>query len=286
MFVFSALVAGSFALGAGIANDISPTSLNIIRFAIAAGVLAGLAGWRELRGVFTQPGQWRFLILGGCLALYFILMFEGLKIANPVSMAAVFTLTPFLSGLFGAALLGQRLSTVSWAAILLGGIGALWVIFQGDLSRFLALEFGTGEAIFLVGVISHAIYTPLVRRLNRGAAPLPFSALTTVGALLVVALYGGADLFEMDFGSMPMRVWWVTLYLAVCASAITFFLLQFAALHLNSANVMAYTYLVPIWVIFWQLGLGEGLPSPQIWGGVVLTICAMLFLLYASTPRE
>ena len=37
----------------------------------------------------------------------------------------------------------------------------------------------------------------------------------------------------------------------------TFVLLQFATLRLPSAKVMAYTYLVPSWVILWELALGR-----------------------------
>ena len=35
-----------------------------------------------------------FVILGGLMGFYFVTMFEGLKTAPPVSLSAVFTLTP------------------------------------------------------------------------------------------------------------------------------------------------------------------------------------------------
>ncbi len=63
------------------------------------------------------------------------------------------------------------------------------------------------------------------------------------------------------------------------ASAATFVLLQFAGQRLPSAKVMAYTYLTPSWVIFWEIGLGHGVPPLLVLGGVGLTILALFLLL-------
>ena len=59
----------------------------------------------------------------------------------------------------------------------------------------------------------------------------------------------------------------------------TFTLLQFASMRLPSGKVMAYTYLVPAWVLVWQMSLGNGLPAPILLVGVVATIIALLALL-------
>ena len=61
------------------------------------------------------------------------------------------------------------------------------------------------------------------------------------------------------------------------ASACTFVLLQFATLR-SSAKVMAYTYLVPSWVIGWEIALGNGLP-PVVTLGDCLTAAALWMLL-------
>lgn len=100
MLVFSVLVAGSFALSALVANDLTLAALNATRFAAAAGVIGGVVVQSSLiLSAFHAP--WRYLVLGGLFAIYFVLMFEGFKTAPPVSAAAVFTLTPILAGSFG-----------------------------------------------------------------------------------------------------------------------------------------------------------------------------------------
>lgn len=107
-------------------------------------------------------------MLGGLFGIYFVLMFEGLKTAPPVSAAAVFTLTPVMAGVFGWLLLRQVTTARMALALAIGAAGALWVIFRADVAALLAFEVGQGEVIYFFGCLSHAIYTPMVARLNRG----------------------------------------------------------------------------------------------------------------------
>lgn len=279
MLTFSALVAGSFSLGSLIANDIDPVALTAIRF-LLAGVLIGAAaalGPGFAARDFRAP--WRYLLLGAAFALYFVLMFEGLKTAAPVSTAAVFTLTPILSGAFAWLLLRQVTTPRMALALVIGGAGALWVIFRADLQALLSFDIGRGESIFFVGVVAHAAYTPMVRKLNRGESPLVFTFGMMLAALAVLVLYGAPAISATDWGGLPPRVWMVLGYLAICASAMTFVLLQFAAMRLPAAKVMAYTYLTPSFVILWEIGLGNGAPSGLILIGIAMTVVALILLL-------
>ena len=279
MLAFSGLIAGSFALGSMAAPHIAPTALNAVRF-ILASVLLGSAAWATV-GIprTTWQAPWRYLLLGGSMGLYFVMMFEALKTAAPVSAAAVFTLTPIMSGLFGYILLRQVMTPRMGVALAIGAAGALWVIFDADLQALLRFEMGRGEIIFFFGCIAHAFYTPLVRKLNRGERPIVFSFGAMVAAAGLIALAGWSDMRSTDWPGLPAIVWITIIYTAVAATAITFVLLQYASLRLPSAKVMAYTYLTPTWVICWQAALGHGLPPPLILVGVGLTIVALVLLL-------
>ena len=279
MLAFSGLIAGSFALGSMAAPQIAPTALNAVRF-ILASVLLGSAAWATV-GIprTTWQAPWRYLLLGGSMGLYFVMMFEALKTAAPVSAAAVFTLTPIMSGLFGYILLRQVMTPRMGVALAIGAAGALWVIFDADLQALLRFEMGRGEIIFFFGCIAHAFYTPLVRKLNRGERPIVFSFGAMVAAAGLIALAGWSDMRSTDWPGLPAIVWITIIYTAVAATAITFVLLQYASLRLPSAKVMAYTYLMPTWVICWQAALGHGLPPPLILVGVGLTIVALVLLL-------
>jgi len=286
MLLFSAVVAGSFSLGHIIANDISPAALTALRFLLAALVMA-VWTWRTC-GISRRDlgSAWRYLLLGGLMGTYFVLMFEGLKTAPAVSTSAVFTLTPALSAVFGYLLLSQRVNAWVALALSVGGVGAVWVIFGADLDALLTFQIGRGEAIFFFGCVAHAFYTPLVRKLNRGQSPVVFTFGTIMGALVMLLIYGARDLVATDYSALPPMVWVTLVYLAVFASALSFFLVQYSTLHLPSAKVMAYTYLTPSWVILWEAALGNGFPVPAVLAGVLATILALTLLLRDETTNQ
>nr|WP_259444663.1 DMT family transporter [Neotabrizicola shimadae] len=279
MLAFSALIAGSFSLGVLAAPLISPFALTAVRFVLAAALVGAFAalGPGIARAALAAP--WRYAVLGGLLSIYFVLMFQGLKTAPPVSAAAVFTLTPVMAAGFGWLLLRQRLTPRIALALALGGAGALWVIFRGDVGALVALEIGKGEAIYFAGCIAHALYTPMVRRLNRGEPAVVFTFLTMSAGAVLLGLAGWQDVRATDWAALPPVVWITLAYIAVAASAASFVLLQYASLRLPSAKVMAYTYLVPAWVIGWEIVLHGALPPARIALGILATLAALGLLL-------
>lgn len=279
MLAFSALVAGSFSLGSMAAPHIAPEALNAVRFVLAAGLMYGLvlATGGVPRSALQAP--WRYFALALFFCSYFVLMFEGLKTGEPVSMAAVFTLTPIIAAGFGWILLRQVLTARMVLALAIGATGALWVIFRADLSALIAFSIGRGETIFFFGCIAHAIYAPMVPLLNRGERPAVFTLGTLVAGSILLLIVGGPALIVTDWAALPAIVWITIAYTSVFASAATFLLLQYASLRIPSAKVMAYTYLTPSWVILWEIALGRGLPPALILIGVGMTMAALVLLL-------
>jgi drug/metabolite transporter (DMT)-like permease len=278
MLLFAALVGGSFSLGALAADHIAPLAFNALRFWIAAAVLGAAVLWRGgSAGAGAAP--WRYVLLGTLYALYFWLMFEGLRTAAPVSASAVFTLTPVMAALFGSLILGQRVTARLATALALGAAGALWVIFDADIAALLAFDIGRGEAIFFIGCVAHALYAPLVRRLNRGEPALVFTLGVLLAGSVALTLLGWRDIRATDWSALPGVVWTALLYTAVFTTAVTFVLMQIAALSLPAAKVMAYTYLVPGSVILWEWALGSPLPPAAVWAGLALTAAALALLL-------
>lgn len=284
MLGFSAAVAGSFSLGVLVANEMAPSAINAVRFVAAALILGGLAvatGLSGGRGYRRQDfaASWRYVVLAALFAGYFVLMFEGLKTADPLSAGAVFTLTPLMTAAIAIPMLGQALRRDVALALAVGAVGAVWVIFRGDIGRILALELGRGEVVYFLGCILHAAFTPLLKKYNQGEPALVATSLVMAwGAVLLIG-FGWTELQAVDWTALPPVVWATLAYLVVFASALTFILLQYAAQRLPSSKVMAYTYLTPAWVILWELGLGHGGPGLMVLPGVALIGLALVMLL-------
>ena len=279
MLGFSALVAGSFSLGVLVANDIAPQAITAARFILATIVMGMVAALqRDLKPEYVRQ-PWRYFILGGLFTFYFVLMFEGLKTANPVSAAAVFTLMPLMAAGFGWLLLRQVTTQRMALALGIAACGALWVIFRGDVVALLAFDIGRGEMIYFFGCIAHALYTPMVRKLNRGEGAAVFTFGMLIAGSLILLVVGFEDIRATKWTALPPMVWITIAYLTLFSTASSFFLLQYATLRLPSAKVMAYSYLTPAWVMLWEIGFGSALPPAPVLFGIGATVIALLMLL-------
>ena len=158
MLRFSAVVAGSFSLGAMMANDIAPAPFNALRFFIAAAVIGGLGAATGSIDRTMARAPWRYVILGALFCVFFVLMYEGLKTATPVSIAAMFTLTPVISALFGWMLLRQITTARMASALVVGGVGAVWVIFALICRRSWRFALATARRCFS-GALSRIRFT-------------------------------------------------------------------------------------------------------------------------------
>ncbi len=279
MLGFSLGIAGSFSLGSLAANEIDPIVITAARFVGTVpimGILA-LAGPGLKRR--DADALWRYVIPGALMATYFTLMFEGLKTASAVSISAVFTLTPVMAGIFGWILLRQVTTPRMALALAIGAAGALWVIFRADLGWLLSFRVGEGEIIFFFGCIAHALFTPAVRKLNRGESPVVFVLGFSISGAVLLVLIGWSEIAATDWLSLPPIVWITLAYLTVISTALTFLAVNYASLRLPSTKVMAYTFLTPTWVILWEGALGHGFPKAAILAGVAATIAALLILL-------
>lgn len=278
MILFAALIAGSFTFGAMAVPYLAPVPLNAVRFVLAA-VLMGAFAFGLARRPFALPqAPWRFAIMGFFVAIYFITMMIALTMTLPVATSAVYTLVPLMTAVTALLLVGQRSGPAVLISLVFAGLGAVWVIFRGDIEALLGLQIGRGELIFLVGCISYAIYTPLLRRFSRGEPPLVQSFWTMTATAGWIVLYGASEVIATDWSAVPGFVWWSIVYLAVGPTAICFFLVQYASLHMPSARVIAYGYLTPAFVIVFEAAVGHGWPTLSIAAGALVIIVGLVVL--------
>lgn len=276
MLLFAALIAGSFSFGGMAARHLDAGSLTLLRYLMTVVVMGGLTFW-VLRVPFSPPRAiWRFVILGGLIATYMLTMFIALEFTSPVQTGAVFTLMPLISAGFALAFIGQRTRPVVLVALVVAGVGAVWVIFRADLQAMLSFDIGRGELIFLIGVICHGAYVPLLRKLSRGENPVLFGFWITVFTIPWLLPTGARELASIPLTSLPLSVWGILGYLSVVTTAFTFLLLQYASMRLPAAKVLGYGYLTPTFVILLEGSLGHGWAAPAVMLGAILTSAGLI----------
>ena len=280
MLLFSLLVSGSFVLGSIIANLISPDLVTFLRFLIAFIAIAILIFYQSKFCFLKYLSIGRSFILGALISIYFITMFEGLKTASSTSMAVVFTLTPLLAGFFDLIFSNRVMSKKVWITVVVAAIRALWIIFDGNIQNFINFKVGYGEKLFFIGCICHALYAALIPKFNNGEPAIIQTFGTLISGIIILGLFSNKEIIYYSWIDFPVIVLLTILYLAIFATAASFFLIQYSAVRLSSIKVMAYTYAVPIWVVLLQIIFLQQLPNTITFVGAFVILVYLLILLF------
>ncbi|MDE0389961.1 MAG: DMT family transporter [Rhodospirillales bacterium] len=284
-FLIIVVISTSFPLGEHITHGLDPAVMMCLRFVLAALLMAPIVAWREGLKLPSARSFVRYLALGAPLAFFFWCMFEALRTTSGLNTSAIFTIVPGLAALFGAVLVGERLGLHRLAALFLGMIGALWVIFRGDPGRLVNLEVNIGDGIFLAGCLGYAVYSSLIKFLHRGEPILVQSFWTMVAAALWLLAASNVKLWRTDWSGVEVVVLGGIVYLAVLPTLITFFLTQYTTLRLGPTRVQAYGYALPAIVLLLDLALGKPAPPLMTVPGLAIVLAASL-VVQRGTIRE
>ena len=278
MFLFSLFVTGSFIFGKLYAEVIEPELLTFYRFLFGALILGSYLVYSKnlSRSILFRP--WRYLVLGGIYSVYFVFMFIALRYTSTISTSAIFALMPFSTLILDSLLFNKKSKPLIWLALGLSSFGALFIVFDGSLQNALKFKMDYGELIFLIGTIVYSSYALLQPRLNNSEHLL----ITTFGVLIAGTLIVGSTLviqgesFTPDTISLGLIL--LVIYLAIFASIGTILCLNYASNKIPGTNVMAYSLLIPFWVLLVESFGNEGLAPAYTYIGIVPIGMGLIFL--------
>jgi drug/metabolite transporter (DMT)-like permease len=278
MLLASIIVSSSFTVGEAITQGLQPSVLLLVRYVVAVVCLAPIV---IMNHGFSLPPVRQ---LGGYSLIsvstvgFFWCMFESLRYTTALNTSVIFTLVPGISGIYSAIFLKERLGRGRLWALFFGMVGALWVIFRGDIRRLLGMEVNYGDLLFLAGCFMMAAYTPLVKRLHQHESMVVMTFWVLVTGTVWLLLLSISNLGMVNWKGVETKVWAGIVYLAVFSTIITFYLTHISTLDLGPTRVMAYSYFYPAFVLVINWTLGKGLPQKIIFPGVAVVTLATLVL--------
>lgn len=282
MLLFSLFVAGSFVFGKLYAELIEPELLTFYRFLLGAVILGSylIFSKRLSSDLIFKP--WRYFILGGIYSIYFVFMFIALRYTSTISTSAIFALMPFATLVLDSLIFNKKSHFLIWLALCISSLGALYIIFDGSLSNALNFRLDFGELIFLIGTIVYSSYALVQPRLNFGENILT----TTFGVLIAGTVILTFFIIVQDINFIPKNtsigLIFLIIYLAIFASIGTIVCLNFASSRLPGTNVMAYSLLIPFWVLIVESTTKDSLAPNYTYIGII-PIGLGLLMLYRNS---
>ncbi|MXN64778.1 EamA family transporter [Stappia sp. GBMRC 2046] len=282
MLLFILVISTTFPVGEAISPALDPRALTFLRFLLAtfvfAGIVAARGEWRMPSPAQAARATW----VGSLLAFYFVAMFEGLRYTTAINTGALFALVPAMTAAIAWLLLRQTMTRLQLACLAIAGLGALVVLYGDNIAALLNLSLGYGERMFLLGCVAFAAYSPFVRKLHRSEPLMLFTLWVLMGGAAMLFLFGLPAILSADWAKVPWTVYGGIVYLAVLPTALTFYLAKYATVRLPSGQVMAYTYLLPAFVVMEKMVIGDGTPSLTVFAGVAITALATFILQWST----
>lgn len=230
---------------------------------------------------FVNPGfiaLLRYSFISAVLVGFFWLMFLSLRTTSPLNTGVIFTTVPGISGFFSWFILRERLGKYCILALVIAMVGALWVIFEGDIPRLLKMQLNHGDLLFFAGCMLMALYMPLVKLLHRGEPMAVMTFWILVTGCLWLLLFACTKLPTVPWASIPRKVWLGIVYLAFFTTIITFFISQWATLRIGPTRVMAYSYLYPPLIVLIEWILHHQIPPLKTMIGVMIILPSMVIV--------
>ncbi len=272
------LVAASFPVGAYIAPALPSEVLMFIRFLLAACLFAPYVFIKH--GLHFPPMKTLlgYGVLSVPLVVFFWCMFEALRYTSAVNTGALYTTVPAITAIYGFFLNKELTSKVRSLGLMVGTLGALWIIFRGDLQAFTSLSLNYGDGLFFVGCLFMGFYNPLVKKLYKGE---PMEVMTFwvifIASIWLFALSAGS-LQDVEWQMVSPKVYVGIGYLAIFTTLVSFFVMQLAAVKIGPTKVAAYSFLTPVIVIVMGFVLGAEVFNWSMVPGVMLVLLAMVII--------
>ncbi len=279
------IVSTSFIVAELITESLDPMVLTFVRFLMAALILLPLVAFRQ--GLKIKLSAFlRYGCISGCLVIFFWSMFMSLRFTSSLNISVLFTLVPVISALYASLINRERIIRSLLLALITGLVGALWVIFRGDLGLLVSLAWNRGDLIFFGGCLAMALYTPLVRLVHRGEPLEVMTFWVLVSGCLWMLPAVVYKLGSVSVAGTGPAVWLWIAYLALFSTVVTFYITQYGTKMIGPTRTISYSYLYPLLVMILNFLLGHGWPPLRVMPGIVLTLTAMLLLIHSSRGRE
>jgi len=210
------LWAGNAVVGRMLVGHMPPLTLNFVRWALAALLLAPL-GWQALRSRRAISASWPYLLAIGCFGVgaYNAFQYLALTTSTPLNVTLIAASGPLWMLAVGALAFGQRAAPRQILGALLSLAGVVLVVSRGSWTTLSQMQLLAGDVYILIAALSWAIYSWMLVQPPAALRPPSRETLQAwgwSGLLLVQMLFGllaagAAAAGEAVFGH-PVPIEW------------------------------------------------------------------------------
>ena len=189
---------------------------------IAAAILLLALGRMQGSSLVIPRGHWRDLTIAAIcnMAVFQVCMTYGVQLLSAGRTSVIVYTMPLWAGIFAHFLLGERLNLARLAALGLGLVGLVVLIWQ-DLSHLRNAPVGAGLTLFAAVLFGLGVVW-MKRRACRNDPTVLAGWQLLIGAVPVTVIWGLSDA-SLNLSGITTESWLAIVYLIVIANALAYF---------------------------------------------------------------
>jgi len=279
--------AGNFVFGAAALETVDPLSLTWIRWALALIPLIVVAQLVERPNWRAALRHLPLLALLGVLGItgFSLMLYYALEFTSPLNASLINAVNPalivILAAVLPGVLQGGHREGISWRSglgILIGLIGVVIVITDGDVLAIVRNGLNPGDLLMLGAILAWAIYTLVGRRIH-DVPPITATAIQATAAVVLLTPFALVN--GITWPSDPAG-WGAVGYIVVFPSIGAYLLWNAATRRVPAATASIYINLMVVFTALIGLPFGFGISLVQVLGGL-LVIGAVVLLARGTT---
>jgi len=274
------LWSSNFIIGRALRDDVTPSTRNFLRWAIALAVLVPIT-LRDLRlHRATLTRHWKLIALLGAtgIAAYQTLTYFALTKTTALNTILLLSLAPLAIVGLSWLTLGERVTRMQGLGLVASLAGAAVLILHGDLATFADMHFNAGDLWMLLAVVMWAVYSVLLRRRPAEVPPLALHTMSVAaGTLCMLPLFA----WQAGHGSaLPVTAaaWIGIAFVAIFSSALAHGLWVRGVAKIGPNRAGVFIHLLPLFggalaIVFLDehLAAYHAIGAALVLGGVFLT---------------
>lgn len=182
----------------------------------------------------------------------------GLQNTSPVDASIITTSSPLFAMIIAAVILKEPITIQKAGGVLLGALGAIWLVFQG---KHLVSGHTSSSSIGNIAIVTaqffYAFYLVITKPLS-----LKYSSLTIMkwifsfAAIAIVPFTWKDTLASPLFLTKTASAWWMLAFILVGATFIAFMMIPLAQKRIRPTTISAYNNLQPLIASFVAIWIG------------------------------
>ncbi|MEZ5603228.1 MAG: DMT family transporter [Burkholderiaceae bacterium] len=267
----------NFVIGRAVRDDITPVTMNFLRWAIALAVLLPftLGDIRAHRAALL--GHWKLLAMLGLtgIASFQTLCYVALRTTTAVNAVLLLSARAARDRVRVVARARRAGDAPAGLGLAVSSAGAAVLVVHGDLATLMTLQFEVGDLWMLVAVGLWAAYSVLLRRRPPEVPPLAVHACSVLAGTLWML-----PLFAWQSGSgvaLPASAgaWAAVAFIAVFSSALAHALWVRGVAAIGPSRAGVFIHLMPLFGATLAVAfLGEALGGFHV-AGAALVMCGV-----------